>query len=238
MRFESLLKQKLLNHFTTLKNRQTPENSKEILSAFFLLYGEGNHSLLLYDALLQAGADFHLTLKIDTEYVKPPFFYLNYVEESRLEKWIDFLLERGADLNTPSESGSTPCWELIQTNLELECLEILLKKGVHVNTPINLDQQWYFDNEIRATTLLHAISLRDRRSFPRGLKDRSEWENLNIEYAKILIKYGANPSQTNLQGETPAVFAREHEYERLAQYLEQMAVAQLKEEVSNTNSTL
>ncbi|MBN9379100.1 MAG: hypothetical protein BGO14_11965 [Chlamydiales bacterium 38-26] len=229
-----------MNHFTTLKKRQKPENSKEILSAFFLLLARNrNHSFLLYDALLQAGANPNLCLKIDTDYFKPPYFYLNYVEESRLEKWIDFLLERGADLNTPSESGSTPCWELIQTNLELECLEILLKKGVHVNTPINLGQQRYLDNEIRATTLLHAISLRDRRSFPRGLRDRSEWENLNIEYAKILIKYGANPSQTNLQGETPAVFAREHEYERLAQYLEQMAAAQtLKEEVSNTNSTL
>lgn len=239
LRFESLFKQKLLNHFTTLKNRQKPENSKEILSAFFLLLCEGEHSFLLYDALLQVGADFRLTLKIDTKYVKPPFFYLNYVEESRLEKWIDFLMARGADLNAPSDTGSTPCWELIQTHLSVECLEVLLKKGVQVNASINLDPQSSIEEERRATTLLHAISLRNWRSFPRGIRDRSEWENINIEYAKILIKYGANPSQINLQGETPAVFAREQKYERLAQYLEHMAAAQTsKEEVSNNNSTL
>lgn len=240
LRFESLFKQKLLNHFSTLKSRQKPENLKEILSAFFLLLAKNrNHSFLLYDALLQAGANPNLSLKIDTDYFKPPYFYLENVDESKLEKWIDFLLERGADLNTPSDSGSTVCWELIQTNFNLKCLEILLKKGVQVNTPINLDQQYYSDREIKATTLLHALSLKYNWSFSHDKKDGSEGENLNIEYAKILIKYGANPSQTNLQGETPAVFAREQKYEKLAQYLEQMAAAQtLKEEVSNTNSTL
>lgn len=101
-----------------------------------------------------------------------------------ISKIFELFVARGADLNTRDNSGKTLMHEAILSKNAKECIQILLEKGVDPNAKDN-----------KGNTALHYIGDVNPENIDKY--------KFLLEYAEILISFGAIHDAKNNDGKTP-----------------------------------
>jgi hypothetical protein len=154
------------------------------------LHKKGNSLLLSYytddekekaSLLINSGANIDGKLDHPMYTVKEPLIH-TATREGEID-WVEFLLDRGADIDGRGTYGRTPLyWAVIEKNLELT--QFLIRRGAHIH--VIYDGNWKRGSDRKEETLLHTAAL---------VK--------SIEIAKLLISNGLSVNYKNGQGETP-----------------------------------
>jgi len=122
---------------------------------------------------------------------KPP---LNYKTEDEQIKLIEYLLNKGADVNVSSSNGKTPLHYSLRRGMPLEIVELLVSKGASVN--VRDGNGW---------TPLHC-----------GAYANSE------RSVRLLVKNGANTNVKNNDGKTPLYYAIKNKNNKLSKLLKRV----------------
>ncbi|MCX8167119.1 MAG: ankyrin repeat domain-containing protein [Candidatus Micrarchaeota archaeon] len=138
---------------------------------------------------------------------------LHTAVESNKADLVEFLLDRGVDVNAVNNYGYTPL--IVGTNHNrIEIVEILLKRGANVNLCDNAGESALykasFNNFIDIVKLLLKYNADvNINKFNVGTPLMSAIYGENIEIVQLLLRNGANPNVITQEEETPLTIAIE-----------------------------
>jgi len=187
-----------------------------------------NNDINTLKKLINTGEDYNQKGYRDTNLVQYSFIF-NYTNLDCL-KYLCLLISNGFNINTYDSYNKTPIMYACQKN-NINAVKILLENGADMNMQ---DSDGYsaifyaiWKNNIEILEILCQnkytdINLKNSETNTPLMYACEEYKSNNnkLESIKILLKYNANKNITDINDETPLMFAKKNDYVDLINLLE------------------